>query len=102
MFFNNPGKPTNFKKAIYLTASLVLGLLLSLIIHALSEINYLHWALSNNREITFYGGCALHPVLQAALWIAGAVGGFMMGSYWWKKVYVERVWVKKVVRLKKK
>jgi len=95
MFFNNPGKPTTLKKAVYLAASVVLGLLLSFILHALIEINYLHWLLSKGRVAPSYGGCALPPSLQATLWIIGAVGGLLLGQFWWRKVYVERVWLKK-------
>ncbi|MCX6792812.1 MAG: hypothetical protein NTY12_02205 [Candidatus Falkowbacteria bacterium] len=95
MFFDKPGKPTKLKKVVYLTASVVLGLLLSLILHALIEINYLHWALSQNHDVRYYGGCALPPLLQGILWILGAVGGFFMGKSWWRIVYVDRKWAKK-------
>jgi len=94
MFLKAPGKPTKIKKAVYLLASIILGLLLSLIAHALIEMSYLYWTLSQNRVVNFYGGCALPYWLQAALWVLGGVGGFFLGRFWWRKVYIERVWAK--------
>ncbi|HSR88932.1 MAG TPA: hypothetical protein VLK22_00840 [Candidatus Udaeobacter sp.] len=73
---------------------MLLGALLSFIAHALIEINYLQWAQKNNYQVTFYGTCALYPVIQAALWILGTAGGFFLGNFWWRNVYVERVWIR--------
>lgn len=84
----------SFKKAVYLLASTILGALLSFIIRVFVEINYLNWAQKNNYHITFYGHYALHPALQAAFWISGIIGGFFLGKFWWRKVYVEKVWRK--------
>ncbi|MFA5886723.1 MAG: hypothetical protein WC863_02990 [Patescibacteria group bacterium] len=95
MIFNVPGKPTRLKKVVYLFAFIILGLLLSLIGHALIEINYLQWVLNQGRVVPFYGGCALPPVLQVALWALGATGGFFIGRFCWQKVYIERSWEKK-------
>lgn len=95
MLFNAPGKPTRFKKAVYLTASIVLGLLLSFIAHMLIEINYLHWVLNQGRVASFYGGCALLPELRVALWVFGSIGGLFLGRFWWRIVYIERVWEKR-------
>jgi hypothetical protein len=95
MFLKAPGKPTKFKRAIYLSAAVILGILLSFIIHALIEINYLNWALSQGKVVEFYGSCALSPVLQISLWLLGAIGGFFLGRFWWRKIYIERFWEKK-------
>lgn len=95
MYLNTPGQPTRLKKVVYLSASVVLGLLLSVIAHALIEINYLHWVFSQGRAARFYGNCALPPALQVALLILGVVGGFLLGRFWWQKVYVDRAWAKK-------
>jgi len=96
MFFNQPGKATKLKKIIYLCAAVVLGLFLGLILHALIEVSYLHWAVSRNKSIVFYSGCALPPALQLAIWMLGAISGFFLGSFWWRKLYVERVWSKRI------
>jgi hypothetical protein len=95
MFFNAPGNPSQLKKAIYLSASTILGVLLSFIVHAFIEIRYLRWAESHGRSVIFYGGCALPPALRIALLLLGIVGGFLLGRFWWRKVYIERVWAKK-------
>lgn len=95
MFFNSPGEPTKIKKTIYLLASTVLGLFLSILAHAAVEINYLHWAESRGQAIFFYGSCALPPLFQIALWLVGAFGGFFLGQFWWRKIYIERCWQKK-------
>lgn len=87
--FRNAVNPTKFKKIVYLCATTFLGALLSFIIHALIEISYLGWAEKNDYEVTFYGGCALHPVLQALIWAVGIIGGFQLGRFWWQKVYVK-------------
>lgn len=100
MFFRAPGKPTAIKKAVYLLASTILGVFLAYLAHAAIEINYINWATGRGDELTFYGFCALHPLAQIAIWLAGASGGFLLGRFWWRKVYVERIWAK-AVRFKK-
>ncbi|MDO8668464.1 MAG: hypothetical protein Q7K35_05260 [bacterium] len=95
MFFNTPGKPTKFKKAVYLMASIILGLMLSLIAHAIIEIKYLILADKLGLAVNFYYGCVLPIWLQISLWLVGVVGGYFLGSWWWRKLYVERVWEKK-------
>ncbi|MFH0955760.1 MAG: hypothetical protein V1801_00910 [Candidatus Falkowbacteria bacterium] len=95
MFFNAPGNPTSLKRRVYLFAATILGLLLSFIAHALIEIKYLRFALDNSWLVSFYNSCALPPVFSIALLVLGAVGGFFLGRFWWRKVYIERVWVKK-------
>ena len=95
MFLNNPGKPTKSKRTLYLLASIILGLLLSVLAHALIEINYIAWALKHNYIVRFYGSCALPPLLQIMLIVDGVAGGFWLGQIWWKKVYIQRIWSKK-------
>lgn len=102
MFFNSPGNPTKLKQAVYLIASVILGLLLSLLAHAIIEINYLNWAEAQGRVVSFYNGCALPPLFQAGLWLVGGLGGFFLGRFWWRKIYIERVWMKKARSLKNK
>lgn len=94
MFFRPPGEATKIKKIIYLMAATILGLLLSFLIHALIEINYLRWLASQNIIVSLSGGCALALWLNISLWLLGAVGGFFLGRFWWRKLYIERVWVR--------
>jgi hypothetical protein len=95
MFWNTPGEPTRIKHIAYLAASIILGLLLSLIAHAFIEMNYLGRMGQSGQTVTFYGGCALPPIIQAVIWLAGGIGGYFLGQWWWRKLYVERVWARK-------
>lgn len=95
MFLKSPGKPTPLKKAVYLFATTILGVLLSFLAHAFIEINYLRTMASQGSAVTFYGSCALPPAFQIGLLVLGVVGGFFLGRYWWRKIYIERVWRKK-------
>lgn len=95
MFFNAPTKPTKLKKAIYLIATTVLGVLLSFIAHAIIEINYLGFIEKQGKVAAFYHGCALPPALSLGLFLFGAIGGFFLGRFWWRLIYVDRVWAKK-------
>ncbi len=90
MFFNAPKNPTKLKHVVYLISATILGVLLSFIAHALIEMAYLSWAYKNNYAVTFYGGCALPWELQIGLVLAGIVGGFLLGRWWWRLVYVEK------------
>ncbi len=95
MFFNSPGNPTQFKKAVYLSASTILGVLLSFMAHAYIEIKYLNMAINQGKTVVFYNGCALPPALSGGLLLVGAIGGFFLGRIWWRLVYVDRAWAKK-------
>ncbi len=96
MFFNAAPNPTPAKHVIYLVASTLLGIFLSLIVHAIAETLYLKWATDAERSIIWYGGCALHPAIQIGLIILGALGGFSIGRLWWRLVYIDRIWAKKI------
>lgn len=92
MIFGTPGKPTKLKRVIYLISFIILGLLLSLNLHALIEINYLSWISNQGKIANFYGGCALPPLIQVGIWLLGIGGGYFVGVFCWKKVYIERSW----------
>jgi uncharacterized membrane protein YgaE (UPF0421/DUF939 family) len=94
MFFRSPGKPTRLKQITYIIAAIILGLILSLIIHAFIEIGYLQWAENKSLTVSFYNGCALTPLLQIILMVLGAISGFFLGHIWWRKIYIERSWIK--------
>jgi hypothetical protein len=89
-----PGKPTKLKKYAYLLASITLGLLLSLIFQAFIEMAYLGRMAEDGQSVDFYNGCALTLWLQASIWLVGAIGGFLLGRFWWRWLYVDRVWKK--------
>lgn len=101
MFLRNPGKPTKSKKFLYLLASMILGLLFSILAHALIEINYIAWSLKHDYVVKFYGSCALPPLLQIMLVVDGVAGGLWLGQLWWEKVYVQKIWVKKRLKTRR-
>ena len=86
-----PGKPTKIKNKIYLCASTILGILLSLIVYALFELNYLDWANSQGQYPDFQNDY----LFLSFFIILGAIGGFFLGKFWWRKVYIEKAWAKK-------
>lgn len=98
MYFNSPKNPTKLKHAVYLLASIVLGLLLSIIAHAVIEISYLSWAQKQGITVIFYNGCALLPIIQIGFLLLGAIGGFFLGRFWWRLVYIEKIWAKKIIK----
>ncbi|MFH0828588.1 MAG: hypothetical protein V1907_00175 [Candidatus Kerfeldbacteria bacterium] len=89
------------KRFLYLALSTFLGIILSYGIHAVVELMYLNWAEKTNHLLTWtmhfgVGACALSPYVQYGLFIAGVVGGFLIGRVWWRIVYVEhRHWMRK-------
>lgn len=91
--------PTPAKRIIYIAAATILGLLLSLIAHAVIEDTYLNWAMANGKTIVWYsafgaGLCALPPWLQIGLLLIGAVGGFCLGRLWYRMLYIDKIWMK--------
>lgn len=94
MFLNAPPKPTKVKHVAYIIAMVVLGILLSIFLHIIIEARYLAWAERTGYAVRWFQGCALHPVIQIALPILGAIGGFFLGRFWWKLVYLDRKWAK--------
>jgi len=83
------------KKTIYITLSIIFWVLIALIAHSLIEIYFLkqllasgsfvEWTYFNNRAV-----CALPLVLQIGLLAGGVIIGYIIGSIWWRLVYVEK------------
>ena len=72
---------------------MILGVILSYIIHAGVELLYLKVVGFEN--VTWYmhwgfAPCSLHPVVAYALPVLGIVGGYFLGKFWWQIVYVEK------------
>jgi len=80
------------KKLFYVSLWVVLGLVLSIILHAIIEIIYLKWAENNNITVSWAlnHSCALPLWLIIMLTIAGIVFGLWLGLIAWHKVYVEK------------
>jgi len=83
----------NLKKAFYIALTMVLGLILSFILHAVIEIFYIDYFLSKNvllKPSALTSKCYLPSALQIFLILAGLLGGYFLGQKWWQIVYVER------------
>ncbi|HEY4477346.1 MAG TPA: hypothetical protein VJB56_01850 [Candidatus Paceibacterota bacterium] len=83
----------NIKRDAYLFFSIVLGFLLSFLVHAVVEIWYIG-RLVDNFEIYSFGlswsaWFFVHDVASVILALLGVVGGYAVGKRWWQIVYVE-------------
>lgn len=84
MFFNKPGEPTLIKKTIYLIAATILGGELSVLLGTLVLASKYQKNENQDACLVWYSFIAL-----------GALCGFLVGRFWWLKLYVEKVWAKK-------
>ena len=78
------------EKIIFIVLSVILGILLSFIFHAVIEILYLNWAIKNNKTIEWTrvfseNYCALPIWLIYLILVSGIIFGFWLGFYLWKK-----------------
>ena len=83
------------KRTVYITAWIILGLVLSFIGHALIEMSYINYALGHgitpvNHTAFGLGYCALPIWLQSLLIVLGITGGITAGNYFWRIIYVEK------------
>ena len=89
------------KKKIYIILTILLGVVVSFGVHALAEMWFLDWAESSDRDVAWStiagkGYCALPIWIQIGMLVMGVVGGYLLGRWWWKLVYVEgKHWRKK-------
>lgn len=82
------------KKIIYISSWIVLGVLLSFIVHALIEKVYIEQSLARgvvleNQQFLGKAYCVLPQYLSAGLLALGIVGGFFAGRFFWRVIYVE-------------
>jgi hypothetical protein len=82
------------KKKIYIFFTILLGILLSIIVHGLAESWYINFSLERGiylEPVGFLGRvCYLPFYMSALLLLAGLVGGYFLGKNWWRIVYVEK------------
>jgi hypothetical protein len=95
MFLNEPGDPSNSKELAYMLASVILGILLSFIACELLEVSYFNNMPIRGDGAFFNAGYAMLRFFQGIILLIGAIGGFFVGRFWWRKIYIERVWIKK-------
>ncbi len=82
------------KKNVYIFLSVILGFLLSVIIHAAIEIPLL---LLFIRDFEKYGlglgwdfWMTLHAIMTPLLAIAGIIFGYLIGKKWWHIIYIKK------------
>ena len=68
----------------------MLGIILSTLAHVFVEFIYLKHALASDVVLTWHNGCALPAWLKYGLPIVGIIGGYFLGQYWWRVVYIEK------------
>ncbi|MEK7576693.1 MAG: hypothetical protein AAB482_03275 [Patescibacteria group bacterium] len=82
------------KRRFYLFCTIILGVLLLSIVHAIVEMWYINLLVSDfdmyGFRLSWSQWFLVHNVLSVALWIFGAWFGYWLGIRWWQIVYVER------------
>jgi len=86
------------KKFVYIFSWIILGGLLSFVAHAFLEIWYIDFILKKGGvpiDYSFLGHwCALPALLQWGILAFGIAGGYFLGFYFWKVIYVEKRYCK--------
>jgi hypothetical protein len=83
------------KKKFYITMVVVLMLELSFLLHSWIEIQYIESALAKGVALsnTYFLGtlyCVLPWWLQYGLLVIAIIGGYYLGQFWWRMVYIEK------------
>ena len=78
------------KKVFYIFLWVVLGLILSFILHGVIEIIYLHWAEKNNVVVNWIlgGSCTLPLWLVVLLPVVFTILSVWCGLVAWRKIYI--------------
>ncbi|MDF1498659.1 MAG: hypothetical protein P1P85_04905 [Patescibacteria group bacterium] len=83
------------KKQIYIILFIVLGVLLSFILHAVIEIYYIDLLVIDFLKYSFGFSWSklymFHKIGTLFLFILGMGLGLWQGKYWWKKIYIDKI-----------
>ena len=81
------------KRNFYLLCTIILGTLLSFIVHGLVEFSVILLLVSDFETyglgLTWGTWWHIHTVFTAVLFLCGVVGGYKLGVTWWRIVYIE-------------
>ena len=85
----------NLKKAVYLGLTVVLVGLLMVILHSFLELWYFNAIYDASgifplKEYFLPFSSYLPPVVPIFLLIVSIVGGYFLGQWWWRIVYIEK------------
>jgi hypothetical protein len=79
------------KRSLYLFLCVLLGVLISTIVHGVIEKTYITLLLTDydtwSFGLTWDLWSTIHNVITVLLLIVGAVGGLFVGKRWWNIVY---------------
>lgn len=82
------------KRSIYILVSIVLGVLLSFLLHALIEIGVINFLTKNFSKyglgLNWQTWFLIHHIATAVLSVAGIVFGYWIGARWWRIIYIEK------------
>lgn len=82
------------KRAVYIIAFTFLGVLLQFLIHAGIEIPVIFLLLKDFETfglgLTWDQWVMIHDIGTIVFFAAGAAGGFLLGRYWWRVIYIEK------------
>ena len=82
------------KRTIYITLFTFLGVLLQFLVHAGIEIPVISLLLNDFEAfglgLTWNQWVMIHNIGTIVFFAAGAVGGFLLGRYWWRVIYIEK------------
>jgi prepilin-type N-terminal cleavage/methylation domain-containing protein len=84
------------KKTTYILAAIVLGILLSFILHGLIEMGAISLLTSDfetwSLGMSWADWFMVHAVGSVILFILGGIGGYFLGIRWWRIIYIEKRW----------
>jgi len=92
------------KKAFYIFSCVILGILLSFILHALIVIPIIYVMIGDFEKYSF--GLSwnelmiVHGIFTILLFVLGLVLGIYLGFKWWKYIYVDRKYTGRLVKIK--
>jgi len=82
------------KKQIYIFCAMILGVLLTTILHAFLEMWYISLFVANPAKyglgLSWSQILMVHYIYTALFLVLGIVGGYFLGQEWWRIVYVEK------------
>ena len=82
------------KQGIYISLFVLLGVLVSFLMHAGIEIPVIYLLVNDfatySLGLTWDAWYTIHAVGSVVLLLLGLLVGFQQGRYWWRVIYVER------------
>lgn len=94
----------NKKRIVYILLFVVLGIIISFIIHALIELPILRLLTKDFDKygfgLTWAQWYSIHYLGSIILLLLGIVTGYLQGKYWWRIIYIEKKYISKFFKKK--